>query len=420
MKLQTNYIVLQDGKSVTKDFEEKYKEIFSLADFRYKENNIVTDFVGFIAHENNVFVSFPKNFYEIKYLGNHIDNIVLKSDIKLLFNCIKKAILRKSLTSIGINNDLNKDYPMKAFFNIYDYYSRYGLYYDEKKIYKLGGAGKINWNKTIKKSPLIIQNSNIIFNPLITNVNQKNTVFISECMAYAINSTIDKFSFILNYPKLDYDISSIDWSNKKLIINKLKMTLNETFKDYQKKLINNLIDFFEHVNNGNKTIRMTINSFNLIWEQILENYLNSYFIGIGEDNFLLFSENKNIDIKSFKKGSEVTDLSDNSYKVEPDYYYFDEDYKLILDAKYYDEIKGLNYKQVSYYFLLKFHNFHKDIQEYLQTYNILLLPTHRNQNDENNKRIHYIQDPRYNKYEKDFIIREQYFNIKHLMRLYLK
>ncbi|QUR95158.1 hypothetical protein [Macrococcoides canis] len=420
MKHKTNYIILQDGVAISKEFENKYKDIFSFADFRYKENDIVTDFVGFVTHNNDVFVSFPKHFYSDIELKEDNKNIYLNKDIKLLFNCIRKAILKKTLTSIGINDDLNKDYPMRAFFQIYEYYQKYGLYYDEIKTQKLGGTGKVNWNKTIKRSPVIISNGNIIFNPLITNSNQKNAVFISECMAFAINSTIEKFSFILNYSKVDFDIGNIGWDNKELIINKLRSVLSETFKDYQKKLIMNLIEFFEHRKSGNKTIRMTINSFNLIWEQILENYLNCYFTGMSEDGYLNFSENKNKKIMKFTKTSEVTDLSDNGYAVEPDYYYFGPNYKLILDAKYYDEVKGLNYKQASYYFLLKHHNVNIEKFNNWKTYNILLLPTSRSQNHEQNRRIHYIQKEEYNRDESKFNIKEQYFNIRFLMNRFLK
>lgn len=419
MKHKTNYIILQDGVAISKEFENKYKDIFSFADFRHKENYIVTDFVGFVTCNNDVFVSFPKHFYSDIELKEINENINLNKDIKLLFNCIRKAILKKTLTSMGINEDLNKDYPMRAFFQIYDYYQKYGLYYDEIKTQKLGGTGKTNWNKTIKRSPVIISNGNIIFNPLITNSNQKNAVFISECMAFAINSTIEKFSFILNYSKVDFDIGNIGWDNKELIINKLRSILSETFKDYQKKLIMNLIEFFEHRKSGNKTIRMTINSFNLIWEQILENYLNSYFIGISDDGFLEFSETKNRESRRFTKGSEVTDLSKNKYKLEPDYYYFGSDYKLILDAKYYDEVRGLNYKQTAYYFLLKHHNqFKNDISEW-DTYNLLLLPA-SNRSKENNEKKHYILNPIYNKNEKNFFINEQYFCIKQLMENFIK
>lgn len=415
MKHKTNYIILQDGVTISKEFENKYKDIFSFADFRHKENDIVTDFVGFVTHNNDVFVSFPKHFYSEIELSQINENTDIKADIKLLFNCIRKAILKKNLTSIGINDDLNKDYPMRAFFQIYDYYQKYGLYYDEIKTQKLGGTGKVNWNKTIKRSPVIISNGNIIFNPLITNSNQKNAVFISECMAFAINSTIEKFSFILNYSKVDFDIGNIGWDNKELIINKLRSVLSGTFKDYQRKLIMSLIEFFEHRKSGNKTIRMTINSFNLIWEQILENYLNCYFTGISEDGFLEFSETKNRESRKFTKGSEVTDLSENKYKVEPDYYYFGSDYKLILDAKYYDEVKGLNYKQAAYYFLLKDHRQFEDHILFWKTYNLLLLPTSKNQNCLENRKKHYLQNPNYNNNERNFQISEQYFNIRFLM-----
>lgn len=419
MKYRTNYVVLQDGVAISKEFENKYKDIFSLADFRHRDNDIVTDFVGFVTHNNDVFVSFPKHFYSEIELSQINENTDIKADIKLLFNCIRKAILKKTLTSIGINDDLNKNYPMRAFFQIYDYYQKYGLYYDEIKTQKLGGTGKVNWNKTIKKSPVIISNGNIIFNPIITDSNKKNAVFISECMAYAINSTIEKFSFLLNYSKVDYDIGNSGWDNKETIVNKLRSVLNEIFKDYQKKLIMNLIEFFEHMESGNKTIRMTINSFNLIWEQILENYLNCYFIGISCDGFLEFSDTKNKKMRNFTKGSEITDLSENEYRVEPDYYYFGFDYKLILDAKYYDEVKGLNYKQAAYYFLLKHHNqFKNDIKNW-KTYNLLLLPT-SNSDEEKNKKKHYILNPIYNNNEVNFVINEQYFYIKGLMEKFIK
>ncbi|WP_164993375.1 LlaJI family restriction endonuclease [Macrococcus sp. DPC7161] len=422
-----NFYIIQDGISVSKSFEKQFRNSFGYEDFKEFDNKLITNFVGFIINEENIIISFPKHFFneeEIESLNYYQEENLkkIKYYMKLLFNNIRKSSLDKSIASIGLNKEINENYPMKAFFDIYEYYKKFGLFYNEEKESKFGLSGKINWNKTIKKSPIILSKRNIIYSPFVVDKNKNNTVFISECMAYAINSTIDKLSIFLNLDKIDYKYKEINWENRNKIVVHLREELNKTFKDSQRKLILNLIDFFNHENVGNKTIKLSIKTFNLVWEKILENYLENYFEEMDEDGFLMFNDIKNSERKSFKKGSLIVDMKSTgtNYKLEPDYYYVSEGYKLILDAKYYNEIKGLNYKQASYYFLSK-HDQVK-INETIKTYNLLLLPTEREMDDEKNKRTHFLFNSIYNRDEMntDMKISEQYFQIKYLMELYLK
>lgn len=424
--MKNNYYIIQDGLSVSNTFEKKFRNSFGYGDFKEKDKKYVTNFVGFIIVEQNIIVSLPKHFLSEEQLEslNHQSAErmgEIKYYIKLLFNNIRKSSMDKSISSIGLNKDMNKNFPMKAFFEIYEYYKKFGLYYNEVKINKFGYSGKINWNRTIKKSPILVSNNNLIYSPFVIEKNKNNTVFVSECMAYAINTTLDKLSLFLNLERIDYEYENINWENRKLIITKLQESLNHSFKDSQKNLIKNLILFFSHENVGDKTIKLTLKTFNLVWEKILENYLENYFLEV-EGEFLKFRDVKNKEKKIFKKGSlEVDKRSNkNSYKLEPDYYYLTHDFKLILDAKYYNEVKGLNYKQASYYFLSKHDQIDKF--EYKKTYNILLLPTDREMNHTDNRKTHFIFNPEFNKDETDsnMKISEQYFQIKKLMELYLR
>ena len=53
------------------------------------------------------------------------------------------------------------------------------------------------------------------------------------------------------------------------------------------------------------------------------------------------------------------------------------------------------------------------------TYNLLLLPTERENNDIQNKKVHFKFNDDYNDNESDFFINEQYINIKFLMLNYI-
>lgn len=102
----------------------------------------------------------------------------------------------------------------------------------------------------------------------------------------------------------------------------------------------------------------------------------------------------------------------STYRIEPDYYYNEGKCRYIFDAKYYSRIESLDYKQISYYFLLRYID--NENNDELITYNALILPTSGPQI----KRVHFDLDKVFNLNE-EFRVIEYYLNVKEIIRSYL-
>lgn len=178
-------------------------------------------------------------------------------------------------------------------------------------------------------------------------------------MIFAINYTEETFGELLDLP----DNSSIAArgverslrENNEAVLFKLGMMRREIFKDIDKKLLDDLINFFRGINDNPHNVRdIKHYHFNNVWEKAVENYLNNHFIGI-EDNKLIFGmpENK----FSFKKLvlKNYNDAFDHRKDtLQPDHYYYDksQNVQYIFDSKYYNYIYGLNHKQFVYHIIL--------------------------------------------------------------------
>lgn len=79
------------------------------------------------------------------------------------------------------------------FFEVYDYYRKYGLYYEEETIVTRGQRGKISWKDTIRRSNILISVGNIVFTPLYSRVKNRKSDFASDCMVFVINHTLKTF-----------------------------------------------------------------------------------------------------------------------------------------------------------------------------------------------------------------------------------
>lgn len=410
------YTIVQDGTLLKRDIEKKYKTYFTYRDIKSNNKGDFINFVGFIFTEEEALVSFPKHFFPVEESEINKNHLNLNTYLELLFKIIQKSMSRKNKRLFQIKQEINKSYPFEAFFNIYQYYEKYSLFTQERKIKQIGYNGKILWKDTFDKSPLVINQGNFLFIPPVVQKRVTDYVFISKCMAYVINTTIDNFHFLIKLPRVSLEYREIDFNNSEKIIKNLKQVKQYLFKDIHLRLIEDLIIYFKNQNYGSKHIEIKIYSFHLIWEDMIKHYLNKYFskindkyeeINLGntgdkEYNF----QKREFELDSRRKIKELI-----TYKIEPDYYYDDGENKYIFDAKYYTEINKLDYKQISYYFLLK--NFENDRK--LKIYNALILPT----SESTTKNIHFHLDNEFSGVDEEFKIIEYYLNMKEIMQIYL-
>ncbi|WJP97270.1 hypothetical protein [Macrococcus bovicus] len=403
--------IVQDGEELTKEVEHLFEDIFSYNDVRISSKKKLSNFVGFIFHESNWLVSFPKHYFDYK----NKPLIAEPSDIETLFKCLMKYNSYHPI-EFGKEDVNNSSYPLKYFFNIYDYYKKYGLYYIEEKNKSFGYNGKIIWKETLQKSSQVISDGNIIYIPPIVQKNNMDYDFVTKCMAYAIDNTIEQFKKLLKLERTNFDISGVDWEKKDAIIRRLKKIERETFKDKHLRLIKNLICFFQDIPSGKGQYVFKTNNFKFLWEEMMSFYINNYLLFESESNNIYFSDDKLLIPHNFKKERFYPDArrKSKSRRLEPDLFNFINNEMYIYDAKYYSEVKKLDYKQVSYYFLLKDIKKTSSEREIL-IHNFLFLPTYL----DNYQKDHFILDPFYNNDEENFVIKEYYVNAKNVLIKFL-
>ena len=190
-------------------------------------------------------------------------------------------------------------------------------------------------------------------------------------------------STIMPYESVNKD--SI-FRNLKYVINELKKIRNMYFKDIEKRLINNLIEYMEWKSKAKNNVRLLTLKFENYWELMITKYLNDKFSGIIKDNSsedndkIIWSDNKKYKFEKPKMEYIETPKTRskfpnrNPHKIQYDHIFIDDEnrYIVIFDSKYFnDEIDDLNYKQLFYYY-----NIYQKYPEYCID-NGLLVPTEK-------------------------------------------
>jgi hypothetical protein len=201
------------------------------------------------------------------------------------------------------------------------------------------------------------------------------------------------------------------------VITQLKKVKRTLFKNIHQRLVDTLISFFEQEKNKGGNYQLKIYSFHLIWESMVKEFLRTKFNGINDRLEVEWSaslKNNNF----VKKIAYPDRRGESGYSVEPDYYLVLDNKRFIFDAKYYQKLSKLDYKQVAYYFLLKHFETERDgsgnIINELETYNALILPTECEAYSE----VHFALNPEYNLNESAFVIMAYYLNMIKVMEHY--
>ena len=393
-------------------------------DYKYikQEKRKVYDFVGFIINDTDTLAVFPKHFYnesELSGLNSTTSNQL--EDVSLLFQVLCKYIYSDLKSSkadryYGSIPEYEADYPFNAFFEVYDYYKKYGIYFQEDNNIVRGQNGKVSWKHTVQKANVVVSNGNLLFIPLYSKKKNIKNDFISECMIFVINHTIENFPFLLDLsPVSGVPRNNNLINNRTCILKMLHQEKNHMFKDIHKKLVSALIEFFEEFDSkkhgGN--IHLKINYFKNIWQTMVNKYLNECFIGISAtEDEILFDDSLPESAVSFDKKTIHIDDSDNDFYIELDHYGITANEQFIFDSKYYFELSDLNYKQFTYDVIL---DYNANISRKIKTYSALLLP------GDNKNGFHFRLKPVFGKLaEKDHEIINQYLNVKKIMQHYIR
>lgn len=398
--------LIKEGFSINeeRDFRKRFVRNINTGEFTDQYEHVL-DFVGFLVNNSNdVFVVFPKNYRVVE----------LSKDSSQLFRVISNHIQRRPEMYLGneYGNKFITNYPFAAFFGIYDYFDKYGLFFGDEIYIKPNIGGKVNWKETIRLSSKYLSNGKLSFFPIYYEKKYYFSVFLTECMIYAIDYTIDKFGVFIGLEKTGKPFPNIDFLNEKeMVLENLYSFRQHTFKDSLIELIDHLINFFNELNQGGR-FYLKHYSFSSIWEDMVKNYLKLNYSEIKNDKIILDAKNsKHIE---FKKVIFRPNLSNREHYFVPDYYYAEKDTQLIFDAKYYTNPHGMDYKQIAYFLFLK--EYREDINDnpkFSKTFSALILPSNARKS-----KYHFIMDPLFNKSNQDLIISEEYLDIREVMDFY--
>lgn len=367
--------VIEDGQRVSDSIVKKYglnrRDIF----YSYKEGSYISNFVGIVQRkkENDLLVSLPKHFRHIEKFKN-LDYDTQKKDIRLIMDCINGSIYDVQNSNNDFSKDSSSDFPIEAYFNIYRYFEKYGLYHEEHCEIKPNNGSKISWKKTLKDSVKIIANGNLIFTPIFYQKVRNDETIITECMVSIINHTTNILGDFLTLPNnsrlANRGINSSIFSNNSIVY-KLKEILSKTFKDINKELIRNIITFLKWANSiKKKTLSIKYYNFANTWETAVQKYLNDHFDSIDKNNNMVFTDKGSN--KKFTKTNSIYYNSVDKYSdwyLEPDHVLIDKSNVYLLDSKYYTKLENINHKQFMYHIL------YQNKYPYFRIYDSLLLPT---------------------------------------------
>ena len=360
--------------------------------YNYKYN-----FVGFITDSKNDIISvFPKKY--------RIED--LEADSKKIFRTIFKHKQQRPDMYIGEEREkhFKANFPFFAFYAVYEHYKKYGVHFEEELYLKAYGSGKVNWKETIRLSEKFIIEDKLVMLPIYHNQNLRVNTFIATCMIFVIDYTLDKFHYFIDADKTNYPFPEFDFlANIDFVQEMLHSIRSKTYNDININLITNIIDFFNNINEGGNYY-LKHYSFYAIWEQMIKEYLNQFYLSYtdGQINFSPIPLNNNFLSPNFHPN-----LANKNHSFKPDFYLIKDGVQLLFDAKYYDVI-GMDYKQIAYLFFLasKRDSIEQEYPTFTNTHTALIIPSGMRRTTQ-----HFKMDPIFNKEYSSFSISEERLDI---------
>lgn len=349
--------VVQDGALVKDDIIFKYD--LKKRDLSYSVNGkSYINFVGVVQRGSCMLFSIPKHFMNINEFRS-LDDSTQKQYIRLIVDSIQKSVSGSQNTTYQDSDDVCTDWALDAYFKVYLYFSKYGLYHEERIEANPHQGGKISWKKTLHKSSKFISGKNIIFSPLFYKKKQTDETIVTDSMVFVMNYTQLLLGEYMNLPKNDKIMNrGIDWTilGNELVIVELQKILTRTFKDIDKVLIQNIIIFLKRVNEiPHKFPDIKDYNYNHVWERAVQKFLLERFDRVDTNNNVIFTDKNNLNNKyRFNKPNIYYNKIHPKWSLHPDHYFCDDESKTlyIFDSKYYKNLNELNHKQFVYHILL--------------------------------------------------------------------
>ena len=164
--------------------------------------------------------------------------------------------------------------------------------------------------------------------------------------------------------------------NREYVVTVLQQLRQQTFKDNEQRLIDHLTAFFSGIHVGG-SYYLKHYAFSAIWEDMVTAYLCKYYKGMDAARAIVFDKMSGKHL-SFSKRKFYPNQAKPAQYIGADHYAEDGDIQLIFDAKYYTYVRGMDYKQIAYVYMLRGRLDPKTgHSKFRDTYSALILPAER-------------------------------------------
>lgn len=223
--------------------------------------------VGLKIEDNKFKFVFPPKYVVDEQNKQGIDDF--KQDIFKLLELIQKY----KQNDIDENNLNEKsEIPLYAMLWLVSDFLQHGLYKEVEASKKIQNSGKINWKQTIKKCrPFLDEDNNIFYNKFVINeVKLKQDDYFVEIQEYCIKKSINLIGWYFNLQYEKCEEKSNQEINEYLTF--LKLILLNTFFDYKKQLVLNMISVLEELCDENSTFNKNeifTDKFEIVFENLI-------------------------------------------------------------------------------------------------------------------------------------------------------
>ncbi|NOU73989.1 LlaJI family restriction endonuclease [Paenibacillus sp. LMG 31458] len=326
-----------------------------------KDSKFYFNLTGFLVHNDNIFIVFPKNHKIPDDEPELLEHIRTLAGVLLRYQ--NETSLEENENELLFGNTSNDTAEgIAASLWIIRDYIEYGLIQRQFQSNTLSGSN-IDWTRTINTSHPIFSSSGVVYT---TPKYRKKSLDLNNILRsiheYVVLRSFQKYGWILGYNTFDnVTINEELPCNEELATYLLSKELNSIFNDREIKLMNTLIEFINGSDNKNqKTTLDTLatNYFHNVWEAMC--------------SFVFRNEYKTLKKYIPKPIWHLSDNRTESTHQRPDILIVRQNKLYILDAKYYNTPKSLPgwqdlVKQFFYAYSLK-HKFRNMV-------NVLLFPS---------------------------------------------
>lgn len=352
--------IFYEGDSVGEDLVKKYNLYKYL---NYDGNRWLINFVGVVITNYVKVWGFPKHYA-----------IVNDDDKELIVRTVWKS---KPVLNEG-GERTSEDVPINSYLNVLRYFTEFGLYKIDTKEYQMDYSGNVDWTRTVKNGVKVFVDGQLLFVPMIVRKKGVNYDLITEAMAYVLNEGYRKFGQLLGQGLIvDFSVNVNKFDDVSTIVAALKELQVHLFKDSQKILINNIIEFLLWRGGESGEVAFLTRNFELVWEEIILANLNSHF-GYFQNFMPMQYKGDTLDVP-FKKRKQKIESS--RFIAEYDHLAWSNKFIYLFDSKYYNytgRINGFNYKQFVYNIVINSDKTFLDgtiASDTQYVFNALVLPT---------------------------------------------